>query len=139
MRPPRTAVANQEAGYAHGRLNLSTTLNSASAGSSLVLSCNLRGQHALGHLKVDEWIAIELRGNDVRPFIQDEMQDLVACHVKDGDGSAPGARVDMAANPALLVFGDPRPERLPVPCNFGRTLGPRRGSYQRYRHTRLVV
>jgi len=79
-------------------------------GLSPPLGCGLRGEHALRRVKIDERVGIKMGGNDVRPFVQDEMQGLVARHVKDGNGAAPRAGVEMPANPALLVFGDPRPE-----------------------------
>ena len=80
---------------------------------------HLRRKHPLCRLEIDEGIGIEMRGDDVRPLIEDEVQRLIAFHIKDGNRAAPGPRIDVPAYPARFVPCDPRPEGLPR----GRKLG----------------
>ncbi len=73
--------------------------NKEAPGSPLRLGFgrDLRREHSPGRLELDQWVGIEMGRNDIRPFVQDAMQGLVALHGEDGDRTTPDPRVDMAA------------------------------------------
>lgn len=96
----------------------------ARGGSPAERSC-FRRQHALRRIALDERICIEVRGDNVRPLIEDSVQPVVVLDIKHRDRTPSGARVDVPAYPARLVFGNPGPERLASPDQIGRPLGPR--------------
>ena len=99
------------------------------------LRCDLGREHALGRFEVDQRVGVEMGWNDVRPFIQDPMQDLVAIHFEHRDRAAPDAWVDMTANPVRLIIGDPGPELLALSCEVRRSFGSRRRDDEKQRVT----
>jgi len=97
----------------------------------------LRRQHALRRISLDERISIEVRGDDVRPLIEDSMQCIVVLDIEHRDRTSSGARLDVPAFPARLVSGNPRPERLPGADQIGRPLRPRCRDHQK-QHDRIL-
>ena len=70
----------------------------------------LRCQHALRRISLDERINIEVRGDNVRPFIEDSMERIVILDIEHPDRTPSGTRIDMPACSARLVSGNPGPE-----------------------------
>src|SRR5262245_7222753 len=98
---------------------------------SLLLRRHLRGQHPLGRFDVDQRIGIEVRGDDVRPLVQDPVERIVVLDVEDRSRAPPHARIDVPAHAARFIARDPRPERLPRLCQLRRLLRPRRRDDQK--------
>jgi hypothetical protein len=84
----------------------------------------LCGQHAFGRVSIDKRIGIEMGRDDVRPFIEDSMQRIIILDIEDRDCTPPGACINVPAEAARLVCGNPGPERLSVADQIGRPLRP---------------
>src|SRR5271154_5808235 len=89
-----------------------------------ILCRHLGGKHPLCRFQVDKRIGIEMRGNDICPFIQDLMQCLIVLDIEDGDRATPDTGVDVPAHTPGFILGNPWPEALPKLCEIGRSFGP---------------
>src|SRR4051794_799618 len=74
---------------------------------------DLRGQKLRRGIEIDQRIDLELRRNDIGPFVQDAMQDVIAIDLEYHDRAAADARIDVLANTGRLIRRHPRPEALP--------------------------
>src|SRR5258707_275122 len=102
------------------------TNRSAFGTDGLPLGAQLRGKRFLRGLDIDQRVGFKMHGDDIRPFIQDTVQRIVALNIEHGDGAASYAGIDVPADPALLIPADPRPKRLARARQLGWSLGARR-------------
>ena len=81
--------------------------------------CELGGEQLRRRLGIDQGIGVEVRRNDVRPFVQDAVQIVVALDVEHRNSAATDPRIDMPADILLTICFNPRPERLPRGGDLG--------------------
>jgi hypothetical protein len=78
----------------------------------------LRRQHPLRRVRVDERICIEVRGDNIRPLIEDSMQRIVVLDIEHRNRTPSGTRVDVPAYPAsALVCGQNGRRQCALPEN----------------------